>query len=85
MICVRKEIKTHNGLFRIGAVVLNDTSDFTVKPICADNDFMLHFVPYGRKGTYEGTYEGKKHFCSLDEAEAYVHLLNLTGFYVADL
>lgn len=24
MICVKKEIETHNGLFRIGAVVLNE-------------------------------------------------------------
>lgn len=81
---VKKEIKTCNGLFRIGAVVLNEDDtwkDFSVKPICADNDFMLHFVPNGRNGTYVG----KKHFRSLDEAECYVHLLSFTGFSVMDL
>ena len=84
MICVKKEIETHNGLFRIGAVVLNEEEtwqDDKVKPICADNDFMLHFVPNGRKGTHVG----KKHFRSVEEAEVYVWLLDLNGFTVMDL
>lgn len=37
MICVKKEIETHNGLFRIGAVVLNEDEtwkDDNVKPMC---------------------------------------------------
>ncbi len=36
MICVKKEIDTHNGLFRIGAVVLNEDEtwkDDNVKPV----------------------------------------------------
>lgn len=36
MICVKKEIETHNGLFRIGAVVLNEDEtwkDDNVKPV----------------------------------------------------
>lgn len=81
---VKKEIETHNGLFRIGAVILNEDEtwmDPSVKLICADNDFMLHFVPNGRNGTYVG----KRHFRSLDEAEFYVHLLNFTGFSTMDL
>lgn len=84
MICVKKEIETHNGLFRIGAVVLNEDEtwkDDSVKPVCADNDFMLHFVPNGRKGTHVG----KKHFRSVDEAEAYIWLLDINGFSVMDL
>lgn len=84
MICVKKEIETINGLFRIGAVVLNEEETWQadkVKPICADNDFMLHFVPRGKKGVHAG----KKHFRSVEEAELYISLLNLNGFYLADL
>lgn len=50
MIFVKKEIETFNELFRIGAVVLTEDEtwkDDKVKPVCADNDFMLHFVPKG--------------------------------------
>lgn len=84
MLSIKKEIKTHNGLFRIGAVVLNADdlwNDTSAKAVCADNDFMLRFVPAGRKGVHVG----RKHFRSLDEAETYVHLLNLTGFSLMDL
>ena len=84
MLCIKKEIQTHNGLFRIGAVVLNEEETWKadkVKPICADNDFMLHFVPKGLKGVHAG----KKHFRSVEEAESYVQLLNINGFSVADL
>ena len=84
MIAVKKEIETHNGLFRIGAVVMNEEETWTndrVKPVCADNDFMLHFVPKGCKGVHSG----KKHFRSIAEAEAYVWLLDINGFSVMDL
>ena len=84
MICVKKEIETHNGLFRIGAVVLNEEETWKsdkAKPVCADDDFMLHFVPAGTHGAYVG----EKHFQSLDEAEAYVRLLDAQGFSVLDL
>ena len=84
MIAVKKELETLNGLFRIGAVVLNEDEtwkDDKVKPVCADNDFMLHFVPKGKKGVHVG----KKHFRSVEEAEAYISMLNINGFSVADL
>jgi hypothetical protein len=44
-LCIKKEIETHNGLFRIGAVILNEdeTWNENVKPISAEDDFMLHF------------------------------------------
>ena len=42
---------------------------------------MLHFVPNGRKGTHVG----KKHFRSVDEAEAYIWLLDINGFTAMDL
>ena len=81
---VKKEIETHNGLFRIGAVVLNEDEtwkDDKVKPISADNDFMLHFVPKGKQGVHVGT----KHFRSVAEAELYITMLNINGFSVTDL
>ena len=84
MIAVKKELETLNGLFRIGAVVLNEDEtwkDDKVKPVCATNDFMLHFVPKGKKGVHVG----KKHFRSVEEAEAYISMLNINGFSVADL
>lgn len=84
MIAVKKELETINGLFRIGAVVLNEDEtwkDDKVKPVCADNDFMLHFVPKGKKGVHVG----KKHFRSVEEAEAYIMMLNINGFSVSDL
>ena len=84
MICVKKELETFNGLFRIGAVVLNEDEtwkDDRVKPVCADNDFMLHFLPKGKKGVYVG----RKHFRSVEEAELYVSLLSINGFSVLDL
>lgn len=84
MIAVKKELETLNGLFRIGAVVLNEDEtwkDEKVKPVCADNDFMLHFVPKGKKGVHVG----KKHFRSVEEAEAYISMLNINGFSVLDL
>ena len=55
---IKKEIETHNGLFRIGAVILNEDEtwkDDKVKPISADNDFMLHFIPAGKQGVHVGT------------------------------
>ena len=84
MIAVKKELETINGLFRIGAVVLNEDEtwkDDKVKPVCAENDFMLHFVPKGKKGVHVG----KKHFRSVEEAEAYIMMLNINGFSVSDL
>lgn len=71
MLCIKKEVKTNNALFRIGAVVLNtddsDKDDF--KPICSNNDFMLHFVAKEQKGVTIG----KKHFRTIEEAEAYIY------------
>ena len=68
MICVKKEIETHNGLFRIGAVVLNEEEtwkDDKVKPVCADNDFMLHFREKGHMGVHAGKKEIRLfYFCS---------------------
>lgn len=84
MLAIKKEIKTHNGLFRIGAVILNEDEtwkDDRVKPVSADNDFMLHFVPKGKQGVHVG----KKHFRSVKEAELYITILNINGFSVTDL
>ena len=84
MLAIKKEIETHNGLFRIGAVILNEDEtwkDENVKPISADNDFMLHFVPAGKQGVHVG----KKHFKSILEAELYISMLNINGFSVTDL
>lgn len=83
-ICVKKEINYSVGLFRIGAVVLNEEETWgkdRVKPICAENDFIIDFVASGSKGVHRG----KKHFEDIDEAEAYIALLVLNGFTVADL
>ncbi len=52
-----------------------------MKPVCADNDFMLHFVPKGKQGVHVGT----KHFRSVAEAELYITILNINGFSVTDL
>lgn len=84
MLAIKKEIETHNGLFKIGAVVLNEEEtwrDENAKPICADNDFMLHFI---KKGSF-GVHVGKKHFRSVAEAELYISMLNINGFSVTDL
>ena len=84
MTCVRKQIKTHNGLFKIGAVVLNEDEmwkDDSIKPVCAENDYMINFLPSGRKGIHKG----KKHFSSVDDAEIYITLLNVNGFSLMDL
>lgn len=84
MLSIKKEIETRNGLFKIGAVVLNEEDtwkDDNAKPICAEDDFMLRFVPNGERGVLCG----KKHFRSVDEAEAYVLLLDINGFSRADL
>lgn len=83
-IWIKKEIETHNGLFRIGAVILNEDEtwkDENVKPISADNDFMLHFVPAGKQGVHVG----KKHFRSVKEAETYISMLVINGFSTLDL
>lgn len=82
-IWIKKEIETHNGLFRIGAVILNEDETWkeNVKPISAEDDFMLHFVPAGKQGVQPG----KKHFRSVKEAEAYISLLVIKGFSVTDL
>lgn len=84
MLSIKKEIETRNGLFKIGAVVLNEAEtwkDENTKPICSENDFMLRFVPNGERGVCCG----KKHFRNIDEAEAYVLLLDINGFSRADL
>ena len=84
MICVRKQIKTCNGLFKIGSVVLNEEEmwkDDSIKPVCSDNDFMINFLPTGRKGIHKG----RKHFRSVDDAETYITLLNINGFSLMDL
>ena len=83
MIAVKKEVATHNGLFRIGAVVLNEKESWEkdVPPVCAEHDFMLHFVPQGRRGAYAGN----KHFSSMEEAEAYIWAIDTAGFSVEDL
>ena len=82
-IWIKKEIETHNGLFRIGAVILNEDETWkeNVKPISAEDDFMLHFVPKGSQGVHVG----KKHFRSVKEAEVYISLLNINGFSILDL
>ena len=83
MICTKKVIKTHNGLFKIGAVVLNENAVWyeDKMPICADDDFMINFLPNGKKGIHKG----RKHFRSIDEAETYICFLNINGFSLMDL
>lgn len=83
MIAVKKEVSTHNGLFRIGAVVLNEEESWEkgVPPVCAEKDFMLHFVPQGQRGVHAG----KKHFETMEEAEAYIWAIDIAGFSVEDL
>lgn len=84
MLSIKKEIEYSVGLFRIGAVVLNEDEtwkDEKVKPICAEDDFMLHF----KEKNSMGVHVGKKHFRSIEEAEAYISLLVLNGFSVTDL
>ena len=46
-----------------------------------ENDFMLRFVPAGKIGVVIG----KKHFKTVDEAEAYALFLDINGFSKADL
>ncbi len=83
VIFVKKEIEYSQGLFRIGAVILNEDETWkeNVKPISADNDFMLHFIPAGKQGVHVG----KKHFTSIAEAEAYISMLVINGFTTLDL
>ena len=84
MICTKKTIKTHNGLFKIGSVVLNEDEtwkDDNVKPVCAEDDYMINFLPNGSKGIHKG----HKHFHSVDDAETYVCFLNINGFSLMDL
>lgn len=83
MLSIKKEIEYSVGIFRIGAVVLNEEETWTenVKPICAEDDFMLHFREKGSKGVHVG----KKHFKSVEEAELYISLLVINGFSVTDL
>lgn len=53
MICVKKEIEPHNGLFRIGAVVLNEEEtwkDDKVKPVVRT---MTSCSISGRKAKWE--------------------------------
>lgn len=71
-LCIKKEIEYSIGLFRIGAVVLEEE---------AEDDFMLHFVPAGKQGVQPG----KKHFRSVKEAELYITMLVINGFSVTDL
>ena len=42
---------------------------------------IIIFVPKGKKGVHVG----KKHFRSIEEAEAYIMMLNINGFSVSDL
>jgi hypothetical protein len=83
LLSIKKEIEYSVGTFRIGAVVLNEeeTWNENVKPICAEDDFMLHFRGKGSKGVHVG----KKHFRSVEEAELYISLLVINGFSVTDL
>ena len=84
MICIKKKIKTRNGMFKIGSIVLNEVetwNDDNVKPICAKNDYIITFLPNGSKGVHVG----KKHFNSVDDAEAYIWLLDIKGFSLVDL
>lgn len=83
MLSIKKEIEYSVGIFRIGAVVLNEeeTWNENVKPICAEDDFMLHF----RKKGSMGVHVGKKHFKSVEEAELYISLLVINGFSDTDL
>ena len=86
MLAIKKEIETGHGLFRIGSVVLNEKEvseddSNTIKPVCSGHDFMLHFKPKGSIGVHVG----KRHFSSLEEAEAYVRLLDINGFSRTDL
>ena len=85
MTCTKKEIKTHNGLFKIGAVVLNENeiwySEDYVEPVCAENDYVINFLPNGSKGIHKG----RKHFSSIDDAETYICFLNVNGFSLMDL
>lgn len=84
MLCIKKRIETPRGLYRIGAVVLNEEEtwkDDNVKPICSDNDFMLRFIPAGKKGSFAG----KKHFRSIEEAETYIYFIDINGFSTLDL
>lgn len=81
---VKKELEYSMGTFRIGAVCLNEDEtwkDDKVKPIAAEDDFMLHF----REKNSLGVHVGKKHFRSVEEAEAYIAMLVLNGFSTADL
>jgi len=71
-LCIKKEIEYSVGLFRIGAVVLEEE---------AEDDFMLHFVPAGKQGVHVGN----KHFSSIPEAETYITMLVINGFSVTDL
>ena len=71
-LCIKKEIEYSIGLFRIGAVVLEEE---------AEDDFMLHFVTAGKQGVQPG----KKHFRSVKEAELYITMLVINGFSVTDL
>lgn len=45
----------------------------------AENDFMIRFIANGK-----GSTSGKKHFHTVDEAEAYINLLVVSGFTKAD-
>jgi phenylalanyl-tRNA synthetase beta subunit len=84
-ICIKKELEYSLGLFRIGAVIMPNEEetwkDNKVKPICAEDDFMLHFK---KKGS-QGVHVGKKHFKSILEAEAYISFLVINGFSILDL
>ena len=48
MLSIEQEIETRNGLFKIGAVVLNEDEtwkDNSAAPIGAKDGLMLRFVP----------------------------------------
>ncbi len=83
MIAVKKELHTGHGLFLIGAVVLNENETWKddFRPVCSTDDYMVRFVPEGKKGVVMG----RKHFSTLEEAEAYVYALDVAGFSRSDL
>ncbi len=83
MLCIKKKLHTGHGLFLIGAVVLNENESWEkdVPPVCAEHDFMIRFVPEGKKGVVTG----KKHFSTIEEAEAFVWALDVAGFSRGDL
>lgn len=79
----RKTVDFTDGKFFIHQCVKNE-SDVVwhdAVPIPAENDYVIKFLPKGCLGSHVG----KKHFPSVDCAEAYICFLALTGFSTEDL